>query len=130
MIGEVKLRKKKDKEINSMLSEPLQKAWTTFEPMLTHMIQLLQCRLLMRCPICFVKLLEIWWDFLNVRVHIKHGIVSLLVGDIMCTRSPQHVFPSIEKLTAHSMEHLILHDTVLLEHSHCWCVRNTCLRSL
>jgi hypothetical protein len=130
MIGEVKLRKKKDKEINSMLSEPLWKAWTTFELMLMHMIQLLQCMLLMRCPIYFVKLLEIWRDFLNARVHIKHGIVPLLVSDIMCTRSPQHVYPSIEKLTAHSMEHLILHGTVLLENSRCWRVRNTCLRGL
>jgi hypothetical protein len=34
MIDEVKLRKKKDEEINYMLSESLQKAWTTFEPML------------------------------------------------------------------------------------------------
>jgi hypothetical protein len=35
MIDEVKLRKKKDEEINYMLSEPLQKAWTTFESMRT-----------------------------------------------------------------------------------------------
>jgi hypothetical protein len=27
-------------------------------------------------------------DFLHVHVHIKHEIVSLLVGGIMCTRSP------------------------------------------
>jgi hypothetical protein len=87
MIDEVKLRKKKDKEINYILSEPLQKAWTTFEPMLVHVIQLLQCRLLTRCPIYFVKLLKIWLDFLHVCVHIKYVIVSLLVGDIMCTRS-------------------------------------------
>jgi hypothetical protein len=88
MIDEVKLRNKKDEEINHILSEPLRKAWTTFEPMLVYLIQLLQCRLLMRCPICFVKLLKIWFDFLHVRVHIKHGIVSLLVGEVMCTRSP------------------------------------------
>jgi hypothetical protein len=88
MIDEVKLRKKKDEEINYMLLEPIQNAWTTFEPMLTHVIQLLQCRLLTRCPIYFVKLLKIWVDFLHVHVHIKHGIVPLLVGDIMCTRSP------------------------------------------
>jgi hypothetical protein len=37
-VDEVKLRKKKDKEINYMLVEPLQKAWTTFKPMLTHVI--------------------------------------------------------------------------------------------
>jgi hypothetical protein len=42
MIDKVKLRKKKDEEINYMLSEPLQKAWTTFDPMLVHVIQLLQ----------------------------------------------------------------------------------------
>jgi hypothetical protein len=71
-----------------MLVEPLQKVWTTFEPMLAHVIQLLQCRFLMRCLICFVKLLKIWLDFLQVHVHIKHGIISLLVGDIMCTRNP------------------------------------------
>jgi hypothetical protein len=88
MIDEVKLRKKKDEEINYMLSKPLRKAWTTFEPMLAHVIQLLQCRLHMRCPICFIKLLKIWFDFHHVHVQIKHGIVPLLVGDIMCTRSP------------------------------------------
>jgi hypothetical protein len=38
MIDEVKLRKKNDEEINYMLSELLRKAWTTFEPMLTHVI--------------------------------------------------------------------------------------------
>jgi hypothetical protein len=35
MIDEVKLRKKMDEEINYML-EPLQKAWTNFDPMLMH----------------------------------------------------------------------------------------------
>jgi isopentenyl phosphate kinase len=88
MIDEVKLRKKKDEEINYMLLEPIRKAWTTFELMLVHVIQLLQCRMVMRCPIYFVKLLKIWFDFLHVCVHIKHGIVPLLVGDIICTRSP------------------------------------------
>jgi hypothetical protein len=87
MIDDVKLEKKKEEEINYMLSEPLRKVGTTFEPMLMHAIQLLQCKLLMRCVIYFVKLLKIWLDFLHVRVHIKHGIVSLLVGDIICTRS-------------------------------------------
>jgi hypothetical protein len=38
MIDEVKLRKKKDEELNYILSEPLRKAWTTFEPMLAHVI--------------------------------------------------------------------------------------------
>jgi hypothetical protein len=87
MIDEVNLRKK-DEEINYMLSKPLQIAWTTFDPMLAHVIQLLQFRLVTRCRICFVKLLKIWFDFLHIRAHIKHRIVSLLVGDIMCTRSP------------------------------------------
>jgi hypothetical protein len=77
MIDEVKLRKKKDEEINYLLAEPLWKTWTTFEPMLVHVIQLLQCRLLMRYPICFIKLLEIWLDYLYVRVHVKDGIVPL-----------------------------------------------------
>jgi hypothetical protein len=56
--------------------------------MLVHVIQFVQCMLLTRCPIYFVKLLEIWLDFLHVHVHVKHGIVLLLVSDIMCTRSP------------------------------------------
>jgi hypothetical protein len=38
---EVKLRKKKDEEINYMLSELLQEAWTTFQPMLMLVILLL-----------------------------------------------------------------------------------------
>jgi hypothetical protein len=88
MIDEVKLRKKNDEEINYILTEPLMKAWTIFEPMLAHVIQLLQCRLLTRCPICFIKLLKIWLDFLHVYIYVKHGIVPLLVDDIMCTRSP------------------------------------------
>jgi hypothetical protein len=41
MIDEVKLKNKKDDEINYILAEPLQKAWTTFEHMLTNVIQLL-----------------------------------------------------------------------------------------
>jgi hypothetical protein len=95
MIDEVKLRKKKEEEINYMSAEPLQKAWTTFEPMLVHVIQLLQSRLYTICPIYFLKLLKIWLDFLHVRVHVKYGIVPLLVRDIMCTRSPNTLtFPS------------------------------------
>jgi hypothetical protein len=62
--------------------------------------------------------------------YIKHGIVSLIVGDIMCTRSPQHLYPSIKKLAAHSTEYLLLHGIVLLVHSRCWHVTNPCLRSL
>jgi hypothetical protein len=88
MIDEVKLRMKKNEEIKYMLSEPLQKAWTTFESMLAHVIQLLQCRLHRRCPICFIELLKIWFNFHHVRVQIKHGIVPLLVGDIMCIGAP------------------------------------------
>jgi hypothetical protein len=38
MIDEARLRKKNDEEINYMFSEPLQKAWITFEPILTHVI--------------------------------------------------------------------------------------------
>jgi hypothetical protein len=38
MIDEVKLRKKKDEEINYILLEPLQKVWATFELMLAHVI--------------------------------------------------------------------------------------------
>jgi hypothetical protein len=68
MIDEVKLRKKNDEDINYMLWEPLQKAWTTFEPMLMHVIQLLQCGLHTICPIYFIKLLKIWFNFHHVRV--------------------------------------------------------------
>jgi hypothetical protein len=38
--------------------KPLQEAWTTFDPMLAHGIQLLQC-------------IEISLDFLHVSVHVK-----------------------------------------------------------
>jgi hypothetical protein len=89
VIDELQLGKKKDEETNYLLAEPLRKAWTTFDPMLAHWIQLLQCRLFTSFPICLVKLLEIWFNFLHhVHVHVKHGIVRLLVCDIMCTRSP------------------------------------------
>jgi hypothetical protein len=53
LIDELQLQKKKDEEINYMLMEPLREAWTTFEPMLAHVIQLLQCRLFTRCPLVF-----------------------------------------------------------------------------
>jgi hypothetical protein len=89
MIDKVKVRKKKDEEINYMLSEPLQKAWTTFDPMLVHVIQLLQYGLHTWCPIWFFKLLKIWFYFHHVRVQIKHGIVPLLIDDIMHTCSPK-----------------------------------------
>jgi hypothetical protein len=56
--------------------------------MLVHGIQLLQCRFFTSFSICLVKQLKIWLDFLHVHVHVKHGIVPLVVRDIMCTRSP------------------------------------------
>jgi hypothetical protein len=56
--------------------------------MLAHGIQLLQCRMFTSFSIYLVKHVEIWLDFLHVQVHVKHGIVPLLVCDIMCTRSP------------------------------------------
>jgi hypothetical protein len=70
-----------------MLVEPLRDAWTTFDPMLMHVIQFFQCRLYTRIPIYLVKLLKIWLDLIHVRVHVKHGIVPLLVPDKMCIRS-------------------------------------------
>jgi hypothetical protein len=56
--------------------------------MLTHGIQLFQYRLSTLFPICLVKHLKIWLDFLHVRVHVKHGIVPLVDHDIMCATSP------------------------------------------
>jgi hypothetical protein len=56
--------------------------------MLAHGIQLLQCRLSTSFPICLIKQLKIRLNFLHVRVHVKHGIVPLVICDIMCTRSP------------------------------------------
>jgi hypothetical protein len=56
--------------------------------MLANGIQLLQCRLSTAFPICLVKHVEIWLDILHVHVHIKYGIVPLVVHEIMCTRSP------------------------------------------
>jgi hypothetical protein len=47
----------------------------------------LHCRLFTRIPICLVKLVEIWLDFLHIRTHVKHGIVPLLICNIMCTSS-------------------------------------------
>jgi hypothetical protein len=55
--------------------------------MLVHGIQLLQYRLSTSFPICLVKHVEIWLDFLHVCVHVKHGVVPLVVHDMMCTRS-------------------------------------------
>jgi hypothetical protein len=39
-------------------------------------------------PICFVKLLKIWFDFHHVHVQTKHGIIPLLIGHLMCTCIP------------------------------------------
>jgi hypothetical protein len=77
-IFQLKLGKKKEEEINYMCVEPFREAWATFNPMLVHVIQLLHCRLFMRFPICLVNLVEIWLDFLHIRIHVEHGIVSLL----------------------------------------------------
>jgi hypothetical protein len=53
VIDERQLEIKKMGEVkNDMWSEPLQEAWTTFDPMLAHRIQLLQCRLSTSFPIC------------------------------------------------------------------------------
>jgi hypothetical protein len=59
----------------------------TFDPMLAHEIQLLQCRLSTLFPIYLVKHVEILLHFLHVRVHVKHGIVLLVIHDIIYTRS-------------------------------------------
>jgi hypothetical protein len=116
MIDAVKLRMKKDKEVNYILSESLRKAWITFEPMLTHVIQLLQCGLHTRCPICFVKLLKIWFDFHHVQVQIKHVIVSLLIGDIMCPCSPNtYTLP----LKNWQLAQRNISDYMV---PHCWCI--------
>jgi hypothetical protein len=41
MIDEVQLQKEKEEEIYYMLAVQLRKAWTSFGPMLAHVIQLL-----------------------------------------------------------------------------------------
>jgi hypothetical protein len=76
------------KEIHYMCAEPLHEVWATFDPLLVYVIQLLHYRLFMRFTICIIKLVEIWFDFLHIRIHVKHGIVLLLVCNIMCTNSP------------------------------------------
>jgi hypothetical protein len=86
-IFELKLGKKKEEEINYMCAEPLHESWATFDPMPAHVIQLLYCRLFTRFPICLVKLVEIWLNFLHIRIHVKHGIVPLLVCNKICTSS-------------------------------------------
>jgi hypothetical protein len=71
-----------------MCAEPLREAWATFDPMLAHVIQLLELRLSASFPIYGVKLLKIWYDFFHIHIHVKHGIVPLLVRNKMCTSSP------------------------------------------
>jgi hypothetical protein len=71
-----------------MCAEPLHEAWATFDSMLAHVIQLFQCRLFTSFPIYLVKLLKIWYDIFHIRIHVKHGIVPLLVRNKMCTSSP------------------------------------------
>jgi hypothetical protein len=71
-----------------MCAEPLREAWTTFDTMLAYVIQLLQYRLFTSFSIYLVKLLKIWYDFFHIRIHVKHGIVPLLVRNKMCTSSP------------------------------------------
>jgi hypothetical protein len=75
-----------------MCAEPLHQAWATFDPMLAHVIQLLQRRLFTSFLIYLVKLLKIWYEFFHIRIHVKHGIVPLLVRNKMCTSSPNTSF--------------------------------------
>jgi hypothetical protein len=75
-------------EINYMCAETLHKSWATFDLMLAHVIQLLHCSLFMRFPISLVKLVEIWLDFLHIRIHVKYGIVPLLICNKMYTCNP------------------------------------------
>jgi hypothetical protein len=87
------IRKEKRGEAkNYMYVESLREACPTFDPMLAHGIQLLQCRLSTLFPIYLIKHVEIWLDFLYVRVHITHGIVLLLVRDIMCALGAPNIF--------------------------------------
>jgi hypothetical protein len=88
MIFEQKLGKKKEGEINSMCVEPRLKSWVTFDPMFVHVIQLLHCWLFTRFPICLVGFIKIWLDHLHICIHVKHGIVLLLVHNKMCSSSP------------------------------------------
>jgi hypothetical protein len=66
-----------------MVAEPLHEVWTTVDSVLAHFIQLLHCRLLMRFSMYLVKRVEIWFNFLHVPVHIKHGILPLVVYNKM-----------------------------------------------
>jgi hypothetical protein len=68
--------------------EPLREAWATFDFMFTLVIQLLYYRLFTRFLIYLVILVEIWFDCLHIRMHVKRDIVSLLVHNKMCTSSP------------------------------------------
>jgi hypothetical protein len=98
MTFELKLKKKKEEEINYMCAEALHEAWATFDLMLVLVIQFLHCRLFTRFPNCLVKLVKIWLDFLHIRIHVKHGIVPLLVRNKMCTSSPNIFTLSLKNL--------------------------------
>jgi hypothetical protein len=86
------------KEINYMCAEPLYEAWATFDPTLAHVIQLLHYRLFVRFPICLVKLVKIWLDFLQSRIHVKHDVVPLLIYNKMCTSSPNTITIALKNL--------------------------------
>jgi hypothetical protein len=66
-----------------MCAEPLHEAWATLDPLLVHVIQLLQFRLFTLFPLYLVKLLKIWYDFFHICIHVKHGIVPLSVHNKM-----------------------------------------------
>jgi hypothetical protein len=66
-----------------MCVEPLREAWATLDLMLTHVIQLVQCKLFTSFPIYLVKFLKIWYDLFHICIHVKHGIVPLIVRNKM-----------------------------------------------
>jgi hypothetical protein len=72
------------KQKNTCKRNHFRKLGSPLTPILVHGIQLLQCRLSTLLPIYLVKQLEMWLDFLHVRVYVKHGIVPLVIHDIMC----------------------------------------------
>jgi hypothetical protein len=102
-------------------------AWTTFGPLLVHVIQLFYCRLFTRFLICLIKFVEIWLNFLYIYIHVKHDIVSLIVCNIMCTNSPNTFTLLLKKSLVRSTE--LLQLFALCKHSRCWHVWNTCYDS-
>jgi hypothetical protein len=88
VIDERELEMKKDEAKNTCKRNHFGKLGSPLTPILVHGIQLLQCRLSTLLPIYLVKQLEMWLDFLHVRVYVKHGIVPLVIHDIMCIRNP------------------------------------------